>query len=144
MKTMFVGKMSTFGGPADTGVAADEGLALIELSDLGQWWFAYLFGISTFDQVIRKEIGLARALNPNAFYCAARWDYNEVDRETLRHSFVRIVSAKSPRAIFARPVDWGPNQRTKRVLDISPGAAKALNVTTDDSIRGDLILPILN
>ena len=43
-----------------------------------------------------------------------------------------------------RPVDWGPNERTKRVLDISPGAATTLKVTTDDVIRGDLILPILS
>lgn len=106
------------------------------LLDLHDWWFRYLFRDD-------QNVGLARRLDPNVFYCAARWDYNDVPRDVLRHSFMRLSSSKALRAIFARPGDWGPNERTKRALDISPGAATALKVNTDDVIRGDLILPIL-
>jgi hypothetical protein len=56
---------------------------------------------------------------------------------------MKLPSTTAAQSIFARPVDWGPNERTKRVLDISPTAAKALRVRTDDTICGDLILPIL-
>jgi hypothetical protein len=81
--------------------------------------------------------------NPDAFYCAAPWDYQDVPRNVLRHCFMKLSSTSAAQSIFARPVDWGPNERTKRVLDISPGAAKALAVRTDDTIRGDLVLPVL-
>jgi len=128
--------MSIFAGPNDKGVGEQEGLALIEEVDLRDWWFRYLFRDD-------ESVGLARRLNPDGFYCAARWEYNDVPRDVLRHSFMRLSSGKTQRPIFARPVDWGPNERTKRVLDISPGAATALKVNTDDIIRGDLILPTL-
>ena len=37
------GKMSTFGGPRDTGMSADEGLALFTPADLQDPKYAYLF-----------------------------------------------------------------------------------------------------
>jgi hypothetical protein len=63
MKTQFIEKMSIFGGPEDKGVGEQESLALIEPADLHQWWFRYLFTDNT-------GVGLARRLNPDAFYCA--------------------------------------------------------------------------
>lgn len=116
-----------------------EGLALIQPQDLNEWWFRYLF--------IRKPVldteGLGRLLNPEAFYIACRWSYHDCNPDLLRHCFARVVSPNSTRVIFARPVDWGPNTRTKRVIDLSPAAAKALKIGTDDMARADLILPII-
>ena len=37
------GKMSTFGGPKDTGMSADEGLALFTQADLQNPKYSYLF-----------------------------------------------------------------------------------------------------
>ena len=37
------GKMSTFGGPRDTGMSADEGLALFTPADLQDPKYSYLF-----------------------------------------------------------------------------------------------------
>lgn len=33
-----------------------------------------------------------------------------------------------------QPVDWGPNEKTGRVSDLSPGLMKALGITTDDVV----------
>jgi hypothetical protein len=62
--------------------------------DLREWWFRYLFRNDSI-------VGLARRLHPDVFYCAARCYYNDVPRDVPRHSFMRLSSAKSARAIFA-------------------------------------------
>ena len=65
-----VGKMSHFGGPDDTGVAADEGLALYNSpADVASHPELFL------DQQPPGTTGLARRLNPDAMYLACRWDY---------------------------------------------------------------------
>jgi hypothetical protein len=137
IQQLILGRMSTFGGPHDTGVSASEGLALIEPPDLSQWWFSYLFLASQ----PPGTTGLARRLNPDAYYCACRFDYSETSRSLLRHSFVRLKNPSTGKTIFARPADWGPNARTSRVVDISPGAAARLCLTTDDRIECLLITP---
>ena len=62
--------MSVFGGPADEGVGPHEGLALIGPTDLGIWWYSCLF----LPESPAGTTGLARRLNPRAFYLAMRWD----------------------------------------------------------------------
>jgi hypothetical protein len=136
--TTYHGPISTFGGPQDTGVAHDEGLALIEWNDLDEWWFRYLFNFR-----LDKHFGLARNLNPEAFYVACRWDYNVTSRELLRRCFVTLTGIKSPHTIFARPADWGPNARIKRTIDMSPGCAAKLKLATGDFCRATLIIPQL-
>ena len=75
--------------------------------------------------------GLARRLDPARYYIAMRWDYRITPRGKLRKMVV-LISANGL-TIKARPVDWGPNVRTGRVMDISPGAASALGLSTDDT-----------
>jgi hypothetical protein len=122
------GKMSTFGGPGDTGVAVDEGLALIEPDDLKNWWFRYLF--------LRTQppgtTGLARRLDPDAFYLAMRWDYTLTPRSYLRSILCKVEA--NGKTILCRPVDWGPNESTNRIADLSPGAASYLDLITDDMV----------
>ena len=130
------GKMSWFGGPLDYGVAPDEGLALIEPDDLKDYGrFGYLF----LPAQPPETTGLARRLNPSCFYLAMRWNYAQFPREVLRRSKVTLKA--NGRSVCAAPVDWGPNDDTGRIADLSPGAAAALGLVTDDVVTCNLCLP---
>lgn len=139
------GKCSSFGGALDTGVGPLEGLGCIEQSDLNQWWFRRLFvNPGSWD----NSKGLARNLDPNAFYCAMRWEYTSFDgiqgeiltglsREQIRHGLVRVTFAG--RFLYAQPADFGPNLDTGRLIDLSPGCLLALGAKTDDIVSVDWI-----
>ena len=123
------GKISTFGGPADLGVAPEEGLALVNPRDLADPWFMGLFLKAN----PRGTSGLARRLDPTQFYCACRWAYKETPKELLRRAFLQ-VSCRGKVAL-CRPVDWGPHVRTSRIVDVSPGVMAWLGATTDDVVE---------
>src|SRR5262245_42526434 len=125
------GKMSTFGGPKDTGMSADEGLALFTPADLQDPKYSYLF-LSTPPP---GTTGLGRRLNPDKYYFACRWNYNDTPREFLKRALARVENPSNGRTADARPVDWGPNIATGRVADLSPGLAAALGLQTDDVVR---------
>src|SRR5271156_4099509 len=139
------GKMSTFGGPADEGVGPDEGLALIGPTDLGIWWYSCLF-LPTSPP---GTTGLARRLNPRAFYLAMRWDYALYPKQLLRNAVVKLTNPANVLHVFARPVDFGPGDGsvidgeptpdTGRIADLSPGAATALGLQTDDTVTCELV-----
>ena len=71
------GKMSTFGGPTDTGMSASEGLALFTPADLQDPKYSYLF----LPTPPPGTTGLGRRLNPEKYYFACRWNYNDTPRE---------------------------------------------------------------
>ena len=125
------GKMSTFGGPHDLGMAANEDLALFTKADLQNPKYAYLF----LPAPPPGTSGLGRRLNPEQFYFACRWNYAETPREFLRRALARVENPANGRVVDARPVDWGPNASTGRVADLSPGLAAALGLDTDDIVR---------
>lgn len=125
------GKMSTFGGPLDFGMKPDEGLALFSKPDLEDPKYAYLF----LPAPPPGTSGLGRRLNPNKFYFACRWNYSDTPKEFLRRSLACVENPKNGRMVDARPVDWGPHERTGRVADLSPGLAAALGLNTDDIVR---------
>jgi hypothetical protein len=139
------GKMSVFGGPADQGVGPHEGLALIGPTDLAFWWYASLF----LPQQPEGTTGLARRLNPRAFYLAMRWDYARWPKLFLRNAIVKLTNPESGRYVFAWPVDFGPGDGTVidgqatldtgRIADLSPGAATALGLQTDEVVICELI-----
>ena len=139
------GKMSVFGGPADEGVGPHEGLALVGPTDLGIWWYAYLF----LPVQPAGTTGLARRLNPRAFYLAMRWDYALWPQQVLRNAIVKLTNPANALHVFARPVDFGPGdgtiidgqptQDTGRIADLSPGAANALGLQTDNVVRCELV-----
>jgi hypothetical protein len=141
-----MGKMSVFGGPADQGVGPHEGLALIGPSDLGIWWYACLF----LSVQPPGTSGLARRLNPRAFYLAMRWDYARWPKELLRNAVVKLTNPANDRYVFARPVDFGPGDGliidgrptpdTGRMADLSPGAATALSLQTDDVVTCEMVI----
>lgn len=124
------GKMSWFGGPADSGMTALEGLALIEPGDIGSPAFRDLF-INGAD----PAKGLGRQLNPEAFYLACRWDYSVTPKGMLRQCVAVIRNPLNGGWLLARPVDFGPAKDTGRVADLSPGILDALALTTDDDVE---------
>jgi hypothetical protein len=139
------GKMSVFGGPADEGVGPHEGLALIGPTDLGIWWYSCLF----LTEQPTGTTGLARRLNPRAFYLAMRWDYTRWPKLFLRKIVVKVTNPTNDLYVFARPVDFGPGDGsiidgeptpdTGRIADLSPGAATALGLQTDEVVRCELV-----
>jgi hypothetical protein len=139
------GKMSVFGGPADEGVGPHEGLALVGPTDLGIWWWSCLFLTRQPD----GTTGLARRLNPRAFYLAMRWDYVKQSKQLLRTTVVKLTNPENGLHVLARPVDFGPGdgsvidgattRDTGRIADLSPGAATALGLRTDEVVRCELV-----
>ena len=139
------GKMSTFGGPADEGVGPHEGLALVGSSDLGTWWWSCLF----LPEAPAGTTGLARRLNPRAFYLAMRWNYAVYPVKFLRNTVVKVTNPVNGLHVLARPVDFGPGDgsvidgqktpETGRIADLSPGAAAALGLQTDDVVKCELV-----
>lgn len=137
--------MSVFGGPADEGVGPHESLALVGPADLACWWFSCLF----LPEQPAGTTGLARRLDPRAFYLAMRWDYARYPKQVLRQAMIKLTNPIGGLSIFARPVDFGPGdgtvidgqstQDTGRMADISPGAATALGLQTNDWVTCELV-----
>src|SRR6059058_3102214 len=125
------GKMSTFGGPHDLGMAANEDVALFSKADLQNPKYTYLFLPAS----PPGTSGLGRRLNPDQYYFACRWDYAATPKEFLRRALARVENPANGRAADARPVDWGPHPSTGRVADLSPGLVAALGLDTDDIVR---------
>ncbi len=130
----YEGKVSYFGGPLDKGVSESEGLALFNPGDEKIYTDLFLplqpYGTT----------GLARRLNPGALYCACRWQYDQTPKAVLRHSVMRINKVGSDKHVLARPVDFGPAEWTKRLIDVSPGVMKALDLKTDDEVECCLLI----
>jgi len=129
------GKMSTFGGPSDKGVAPDEGLAIISDADLARTNIKSLF----LPAQPPGTTGLARRLNPEASYIACRWDYSRTPKSWLRANQVTVEA--NNKTARAQPVDWGPAEATGRVADLSPGLARTLGLHTNDECRVLIPLP---
>jgi hypothetical protein len=121
------GNCSWFGGPEDTGVDEDEGLAFFyELDDARHLFLPTQPPGTT---------GLARRLDPETFYVACRWDYDKTPKSMLRDPIRRALVRVGNREIMAYPGDWGPHEDTGRVADLSPGAMRALDLETDDVVE---------
>jgi N-acetylmuramoyl-L-alanine amidase len=121
------GPVSWFGGPDDSGVSSDEGLAfLYEYDDA-----PHLF----LDKQPAGTTGLARRLDPDVYYVACRWDYAVTPKDMLRDQSVRALVRAGEREYLAFPADWGPHEDTGRVADISPGLMEALDLETDDEVE---------
>jgi uncharacterized protein (TIGR02594 family) len=125
------GKASWFGGPDDTGVAEDEELAFIQRVDQAPDLFL--------PEQPPGTTGLARRLDPSKLYIACRWDYAKTPKAYLRTIAVQVTA--NGKTINCRPADWGPNGRTDRAADLSPGAMKVLGIKTDDTVTVTIPLP---
>jgi N-acetylmuramoyl-L-alanine amidase len=120
------GKCSWFGGPNDMGVSPSEGLAFIfDVSDAPDLFLPTQPPGTT---------GLARRLDPAEYYVACRWDYDQYPKPSLLQHVARVTATKTGMSLLAAPADWGPNENTGRVADLSPGLMEALGITTDDEV----------
>lgn len=123
----FSGKTSWFGGPDDTGVAPDEGLAFIYSYDEKPHLFL--------KEQPEGTTGLARRLDPQKHYVACRWDYDVTSKEMLAGDQYALVTArKTKKRTFAWPADWGPHESTGRAADVSPAVMRDLGIETDDDV----------
>jgi N-acetylmuramoyl-L-alanine amidase len=121
------GKSSTFGGPYDTGVSPSEGLAFITSVDQAPYLFLpYQPAGST---------GLARRLNPFVHYVACRWDYSKTPKPSLIGKTASVKATKTGITLKAFPADWGPNENTGRVADLSPSLMDDLGIQTNDLVE---------
>jgi uncharacterized protein (TIGR02594 family) len=121
------GKCSWFGGPDDEGVAPDEGLAFItSVEQAPELFLPYQPEGTT---------GLARRLDPEVHYIACRWDYKKTPRNILLSDSASVRAVKTGITLPAFPADWGPNEKTGRIADISPGLMAALGIETDDEVE---------
>jgi hypothetical protein len=123
-----VGPCSTFGGPEDEGVSPDEDLAFIhEIAEAPHLFLPYQPSGTS---------GLARRLNPYIHYVACRWDYSVTSKDMLKGGEIALVRAPATGiALTAFPADWGPNENTGRVADLSPGLLADLGIETDDEVE---------
>jgi hypothetical protein len=120
------GKASYFGGPNDTGVSPSEGLAFIQsVSDA-----PFLF----LPTQPNGTTGLARRLNPYTHYLACRWDYSKTPKDSLLIGQALVRAVKTGIQLKAFPADWGPNENTGRVADLSPTLMDDLGIKTDDEV----------
>jgi len=118
------GKVSWFGGSKDTGVRPDERLALYPTASARE---------------------LDRPLY-DPFYCAMRWNYTKIQailkttqEDTLaaiRSAIIRVRFGQ--REVTVIPVDWGPNEKTGRLIEVSPATMKALGCDIDDVVEIEL------
>jgi len=121
------GKVSWFGGPEDTGVSPDEGLAFIYDVEMAPHLFLPSQPPGT--------TGLARRLDPDGYYIACRWDYALYPKPSLLQHAALVRSLRTGKEFMAHPADWGPHVDTERVADISPGLMEALGIETDDEVE---------
>ena len=125
------GRMSTFGGPGDTGMTPTEDLALVDKQSLADDYPADFFLYAS----EAGATGWGRRLNPAKFYIACRWDYSLTPKAFLRTAQVTVQDPTNGRSAQARVVDWGPHERTGRIADLSPGLARFLEIKTDDIVN---------
>ena len=137
--------MSTFGGPADEGVGPHEGTGADRADGPGN--LVVLVPVPAGGAA--GTTGLARRLNPRAFYLAMRWDYARWPKQFLRNTVVKLTNPANGLHVFARPVDFGPGdgsvidgaatEDTGRIADLSPAAATALGLRTDEEVRCEMV-----
>lgn len=121
------GKCSYFGGPYDRGVSPSEGLAIYD--NVGERPALFLA------EQPAGTTGLARRLNTHVPYVACRWDYKETPVSMLRSEMALVRALDTGIVMKAFPADWGPNEATNRVADLSPGLMEALRIVTNDEVE---------
>jgi hypothetical protein len=114
------GKISYFGGKDDRTMTITETLALYPFVK-GRWLHYPLFFQN---------------------YCAMRWNYREMSRQMVipvqevceRLRWVEITVEYKGKKVDCFPVDWGPNVKTNRIIDVSKNIINLLGCKTDDIV----------
>ena len=60
-----------------------------------------------------------------------RWSYSPNGQTFWRNARILVRNPSTGVAVVVRPVDWGPNTSTRRIIDLSPQALADLGLSTD-------------
>ena len=123
---VYDGATSHFGGPNDSVVREDEGLAIVTNSNFDQ--FRQLFR----NQDKGGEYPHARNLDPDARYIACRWNRSVTPYDQLINCKIFVCNPSTGDIETATAVDYGPNPSTGRASDLSPGLESLLTLKTND------------
>lgn len=116
------GKSSHFGGPNDTGVGATETGAIT-----GE-------RVRSLNSPMNPSSTDLRTRPEDFYYVAMRWDYNPRGKSAWADVRLLVVNPETGNRVVVRPVDWGPNIATGRIIDLSPQALRDLGATTNDNL----------
>jgi hypothetical protein len=132
----FTGLCSSFGGPADSGMAADTGLTLYEPHEADREPSLFVPAAPG-----RPDEPTWRRLRTDAPYIALMFDgrADGAYRRALQAARWRVTGFRSGCSVVARLVDRGPHPDTGRLLDASPGLLNAVDCRTDDVVRVTLL-----
>lgn len=116
------GTVSWFGGPSDTGVSSTEtgsvtNERLRELND-----------------PMNASPSTIAARPEDFYFVAMRWNFSATPRSTWRDARILVKNPATGTSVVVRPVDWGPNTSTRRIIDLSPQAIEDLGADTDDTV----------
>lgn len=123
------GRCSIFGGPGDKGMANDTGLALYEPSEADLR--PDIFTPAPADNPL---VPTWTRLRPDFPYIALRFSHN-LGRRINQQTPYRITNPATSQWVIGWLVDWGPGERTGRLIDLSPCIAARLRVETDDVVE---------
>lgn len=115
------GRTSWFGGPNDTGVTSTETGAIS-----GE-------RLRSLNSPLSPSAATLASRPGDYYFVAMRWDYRPNGTSWWRNARLLVVNPATGAAIVVRPVDWGPNTSTRRILDLSPQAMRDLGIDTDDT-----------
>lgn len=96
------------------------------------------------------DCGPARNLDTeNNYFCAMRWHNRTTERygdrgkpghqHWWRAQKIKVTNPATGKSIIVRPVDWGPNVTTRRVIDLSHRAMEEIGAETDTYVEMCLV-----
>lgn len=113
------GRVSWFGSPGDTGVTSTETGAVT-----GE-------RLRSLNDPVNPSASTLASRPADYYYVAMRWAYSPNSTSWWRNARLIVVNPATGAAVVVRPVDWGPNTSTRRILDLSPQALDDLGLSTD-------------
>lgn len=116
------GLVSWFGGPEDTGVSSTETGAVT-----GE-------RLRSLNSPVNASASTIASRPADFYFVAMRWDYTPHGRSFWVNARILVTNPANGRQVVLRPVDWGPNTSTGRIIDVSPQAMTDLGADTDDEL----------
>jgi len=116
------GKVSWFGSPDDrsispSGTGAITGERVRELND-----------------PVDPSAATLAERPADYYWIAMRWSYSPRGVSFWRNARILLTNPETGASVVARPVDWGPHTRTRRVVDLSPQVMNDLGLVTDQDV----------
>ena len=116
------GQISWFGGPDDMGVGPTETCAIT--GEIAR----------QLNDPMNPDAGTLASRPEDYYYAAMRWNYSPNGRTFWKDARILVTSPTTGVQIVVRPVDWGPNTSTGRIIDLSPQSLADLGLATDDYV----------